>query len=261
MSATTSLGEEHLAAWRRDGYAVVRSFADRTTCRTQYQAAVALSRQSAEEPDAGREVVVIPEGRPAANASEPEDFVAKIFKLHRREPYVSFARDPRLLAMLAQLLGDDVDLFLSQFIFKAGEAYGQPWHQDSYYFPFSESHQVGAWLAVTRATVRNGCLWVVPGTHEERIHDHVPDDRPNATQAYTKIVDYDTSSAVPMEMEVGDLLLFDSHLMHASTDNETDEVRAAFVCHYSRAGVTDGSPPDRSVNDWVPAVRRGRPVE
>lgn len=261
MSTITSLGEDHLSAWQRDGYTVVRGFADPSTCREQYQAAVALSRRVAEAPEAEPNIVVIPEGHPSATATQPEDFVAKIFKLHRRAPFASFARDPRLLAMLSQLLGKDVDVFLSQFIFKAGEAYGQPWHQDSYYFPFSESHQVGAWLAVTRATIRNGCLWAVPGTHEEPIHDHVPDDRPNATSAYTKIVDHDTSTAVPLEMEPGDLLLFDSHLMHSSTDNETDEVRAAFVCHYSRAGVTDETPPDRSVNDWIPVVRDAQPVE
>lgn len=63
-----------------------------------------------------------------------------------------------------------------------------------------------------------------------------------------------------MEMAVGDLLLFDSHLMHSSTDNETDEVRAAFVCHYSRAGVTDESPPELSVNDWVAVIRDGEPA-
>jgi len=265
-SSTATLDREHLDQWERDGFTVIRGFADPDTCRAQLAAAIALSRAKADVgaaagPDDVAGVYVVPEGHPSASAANPEDFVAKLFKLHGRDPFVTFVRDPRLLAVLTSLLGDDVDVFLSQFIFKAPEAYGQPWHQDSYYFPFSESHQIGVWLAVTRATLANGCLWVVPGSHREPIHTHVPDDRPNATQAYTRIIDHDTSGAVPMEMQPGDLLLFDSHLMHSSTDNTTEEVRAAYVVHYSRAGVVDHSPESVTVFDWAPVVRSGVPVD
>lgn len=262
-SSTATLDREHLDQWEREGFTVLRGFADADTCREQLQAAIMLSRAKAggNAPSDATDVYVVPEGHPSAAAANPEDFVAKLFKLHRRDPFVTFVRDPRLLSMLTSLLGDDVDVFLSQFIFKAPEAYGQPWHQDSYYFPFSASHQIGVWLAVTRATLANGCLWVVPGSHREPIHTHVPDDRPNATQAYTRIVDHDTSGAVPMEMQPGDLLLFDSHLMHSSTDNETDEVRAAYVVHYSRAGVADHSPEGVTVFDWARVVRGGIPTD
>ena len=40
-------------------------------------------------------------------------------------------------------------------------------------------------------------------------------------------------------MSAGDLLLFDSHLMHRSTDNRSDGRRAAMVYHYARAGTVD----------------------
>ena len=50
-------------------------------------------------------------------------------------------------------------------------------------------------------------------------------------------------------MEPGDLLVFDSHLMHRSTDNESSGVRAAMVFHYAATGTVDRhvSP----VNDFV----------
>ena len=40
-------------------------------------------------------------------------------------------------------------------------------------------------------------------------------------------------------MDPGDLLVFDSHLMHRSTDNESDGIRAAMVYHYAAAGTVD----------------------
>jgi ectoine hydroxylase-related dioxygenase (phytanoyl-CoA dioxygenase family) len=162
--------------------------------------------------------------------------------------------------LIAPILGDDFDIFLSQFIYKWPEAYGQPWHQDSFYFPYRPDHQVGVWLAANRATIANGCLRVLPGSHVEPLHAHVPDDRPNATTAYMRIVDHDMSAQIAVEMEPGDVLVFDSHLMHMSTDNETDELRAAFVCHYSVAGTEILQTYAEHVADWFPVWRGGAPA-
>jgi ectoine hydroxylase-related dioxygenase (phytanoyl-CoA dioxygenase family) len=61
----------------------------------------------------------------------------------------------------------------------------------------------------------------------------------------------------PIDFRAGDLLVFHSHLMHRSTDNVSDGIRAAMVYHYSPAGTVDRAPRGPSyVNDWVP-VRRG----
>jgi ectoine hydroxylase-related dioxygenase (phytanoyl-CoA dioxygenase family) len=76
--------------------------------------------------------------------------------------FADFAHDGRVLDLVDGLLGADIDLFLSQFIFKSPGAYGQPWHQDSFYFPFEPDHQVGVWLAVTEATLDNGASGSCP---------------------------------------------------------------------------------------------------
>ncbi len=67
--------------------------------------------------------------------------------------YDGFA-DPALgRAMLDAVVG--IDCFLSQFIFKNPGAWGQPWHQDSFYFPFEPARPIVAlWLAVTRGRSR-----------------------------------------------------------------------------------------------------------
>jgi phytanoyl-CoA hydroxylase len=166
--------------------------------------------------------------------------VSKIFVLHDWDPvFGAFAHDLRLLDVVDALLGPDIDCFLSQFIFKNPGAIGQPWHQDSLYFPFEPDHQVGIWLAVTDATPVNGPLSVLAGSHREPVHEHVPDRRPDANLGYTEIVDMDFSGASQVLMRAGDLLVFDSHLMHRSTDNMSDGVRAAMVYHYAVAGTID----------------------
>ena len=144
-------------------------------------------------------------------------------RLHRDGVFEAFAAGTTCSTGSSDLIGPELDCFLSQFIFKNPGAWGQPWHQDCFYFPFDPARPiVGVWLAVTEATLENGCLHVLPGSHREPVHEHVPDRRPDANYGYVEIVDHDMAGAVPVLMEPGDLLLFDSHLMHRSTDNESD---------------------------------------
>ena len=110
------------------------------------------------------------------------------------------------------------------------------------------------WLACTDATRRTGACGWCPGSHREPVHEHVPDRRPNANVGYVEIVDHDLSTAVPVEMTAGDLLLFDSYLMHYSTDNESAGSRAAMVYHYAPSSTRDHTVETRgyTINDWMP---------
>jgi hypothetical protein len=115
---------------------------------------------------------------------------------------------------------------------------------------------VGIWLAVTESTLENGCLHVLPGSHREPVHEHVPDARPGANHGYVEIVDHDMSAAIPVQMKPGDLLVFHSHLMHRSTDNESSGLRAAMVYHLGEAGTVDRDKTPVPINDWMPVQRR-----
>lgn len=252
------LGADRRREWDERGYTVLRGFASPARVRAMLDRIVELVRTA----DAGGDVadaLVLPE--PAlAHRRAPEERVSKVFRVHRHEPvFRDFSREPRLLDAVGEILGPDLDCFLSQFIFKRPGSLGQPWHQDAFYFPFDRGPQVGAWLACTEATRDNGPLHVLPGSHREPVHDVVPDRREGAPFSYVEIVDHDTDAAVPVLMAPGDLLLFHSHLMHRSTDNRSERMRAAMVYHYAQAGTEDRSearfgfrPPNV---DWV-AVRR-----
>jgi phytanoyl-CoA hydroxylase len=248
-----------------DGFFRIDRFADPSVGRAMLDDVVGLVRAH----DRGEPVehaLVLPEAQPdfsTKSEDKPEDLISKVFKLHRRPAFASFLRADGILPIVTSILGsDDVDCFLSQFIFKNPRAWGQPWHQDSYYFPFDPPRPiVGLWLAVTEATLENGCLHVLPGSHEEPVHEHIPDRRPGANYGYTEIVDHDMSESVPVLMQPGDLLVFDSHLMHRSTDNTSGGIRAAMVFHCARAGTVDNTRQargyDSPVNDWAPLVRDG----
>jgi ectoine hydroxylase-related dioxygenase (phytanoyl-CoA dioxygenase family) len=247
------------ATWERDGFFRIDAFADAAVGEAMEAEVVALARAAAAHDDVDGALVLPEQQADMADVATPEDRLSKIFLLARRPVFRDFVTDPRLTAIVAELVGtDDLDCFLSQFIFKNPGAWGQPWHQDSYYFPFDPPRPVvGVWLAVTEATIDNGCLHVLPGSHREPVHDHVPDRREGANYGYVEIVDHDLASSEPVLMAPGDLLVFDSHLMHRSTDNRSSGRRAAMVFHLAAAGTLDRTLELRgyTVNDWMPARR------
>jgi phytanoyl-CoA hydroxylase len=245
--------DERRTQWERDGFFRVEGFADSATCPAMLDRVIEVARAAASGNSVG-EALVMPEMNLRGRDGDPEELVSKILRLHRDSVFHDFAVDTRVTDLLVDVLGPEIDCFLSQFIFKNPGAWGQPWHQDSYYFPFDPARPiVGVWLAVTEATLQNGCLHVLPGSQAEPVHEHVRDRRPNANYGYVEIVDHDMSAAMPVLMSPGDLLVFDSHLMHRSTDNESSGIRAAMVYHYCRAGTT--SRQESVVNDFMPARR------
>ena len=238
MSAR-ALTDQQLNTWEREGFLVLKGFADATTCKAMLNAAVVISRSSANDEPIGDTEVVL-ETAPSPASKHPEDRVAKIFRVHHQGGiFAEFLHRPRLGDLLGHLLGNDVDCFLSQFVFKSPGALGQPWHQDAWYFRMKPSNQVSAWLAVTKTTIDNSPLWVLPGSHREPVHAVEPDPRPGARPGYVAITDHDMEAGIPLLLDPGDLVLFSFNMMHRSTDNLADTPRAAMLYHFGSPGTYD----------------------
>ena len=246
-------------AWESQGYFVVKGYADPATLRDMEVGVRDLIRR-VERDESIQPAFIQTEDRITDSDRKLEERVSKVFRIHREVPvFRDFACDSRLVDMLTDLLGPDIDCFLSQFIFKLPGALGQPWHQDAFYFHFDRGPQVGVWLAVTEANRNNGPLSILSASHIEPVHEAVADRREHANLGYVEIVDHDTSAEETLLMDPGDLLIFHSHLMHRSTDNASTQMRAAMVYHFASAQTRDLSkekigfvPPNI---DWMP-VRR-----
>ena len=262
--------QERREGWERDGFYIERGLIELSSTARIEEEIVARIRTDPPEKHPGKSAyfadkdhLIHCETAPSPSAVNPEDRVSKVFNCHVADETKRVALRKEIVDRVEEILGPDLDCFQSQFIFKNPGVVGQPWHQDSLYFDFTLQPQVGVWAALTRATLENGCLWVLPGSHREPIHRHVPDRRPEANRGYLEIIDHDFGARIPVTMEAGDVLFFHSFLMHMSTDNVTDFRRSAMVYHYGRAG-TEISPrvtPDRvaalrTVNRWVPVRRR-----
>lgn len=86
-------------------------------------------------------------------------------------PFRSYATSPKVAGLLRELRWTDPVVPQSMYICKPARIGGEVTsHQDST-FLFTTPRQtcVGLWLALDDAHLRNGCMWVRPGSHREPV--------------------------------------------------------------------------------------------
>jgi len=145
---------------------------------------------------------------------------------------------PRLVQSLTRVIGPNIKMMQSMLFIKSEGRPGQAWHQDETHIPTRDRSLTGAWIALDDATVENGCLWVIPGSHRAGVlyPDRAQNDpRFDCTrEAYG--FHYREQDAIPVELPAGACLVFNGYLLHRSLPNTGSHgLRRALVNHYMSA--------------------------
>jgi ectoine hydroxylase-related dioxygenase (phytanoyl-CoA dioxygenase family) len=145
---------------------------------------------------------------------------------------------PAVVAALTQLIGPDVKCMQSMLFIKSSGKPGQAWHQDEDYIPTRDRSLTGGWIALDDATVDNGCLWVIPGSHRPGVlwpQARQSDRRFDCAEESTGFP-YRDQDAVPVEVHAGSVVLFNGYLLHRSLPNTAPTgYRRVLVNHYMSA--------------------------
>jgi ectoine hydroxylase-related dioxygenase (phytanoyl-CoA dioxygenase family) len=145
---------------------------------------------------------------------------------------------PVIVDVLTKVIGPDVKAMQSMLFIKSAGMPGQAWHQDEDFIPTRDRTLTGAWMAMDRATVDNGCLWVIPGSHKAGIlwELHDTDDPRFDCTAESKGFPYRDEDAVPVEVQAGAIVFFNGYLLHRSLPNRLETgYRRSLVNHYMSA--------------------------
>jgi phytanoyl-CoA hydroxylase len=166
-----------------------------------------------------------------------------------------FVLRPEFVKITTDLLGPDVDLYWNQSVFKMPEGEKEfPWHQDDGYTPVTPSPYLTLWLSLNGATVENGTVSVLPGSHKRGLVPHEPS--PIGLVCHSAD---DPDQGVPVEVPAGGMAVFWSLTMHKSGVNRSKGPRKAYVIQYSKAGlkkVKSGEP----IAGLLPVARGGQPA-
>jgi ectoine hydroxylase-related dioxygenase (phytanoyl-CoA dioxygenase family) len=157
-----------------------------------------------------------------------------------------------LAGIAADLLGPDVRLYWDQAVYKKPEKPRRfPWHQDNGYAFVDPQQYLTCWIALTDATVENGCPQVARGHHREGTLRHRYVD-PLGFECFS---DPDDVAMAPVG--AGGIVVFSSLTPHLTGPNTTDAVRKANIVQYAPDGaaVLEGearNPPQRRVRCEAP---------
>ncbi len=157
------------------------------------------------------------------------------FKSHLLFKWLADAiRDPRLLDVIEQFTGPNILCWTTHwFIKEANSANYVSWHQDSNYWGVETDKLVSAWLAVSPSTLESGCIRLLPGSHHGPALDHVDTwEKDNMLTRGQTIQNVDESKAINLELDPGQVALFDYRLAHASHPNSSNDRRIGIGIRY-----------------------------
>ncbi len=172
------------------------------------------------------------------NIGTAEEVYNKILCIHHPHTvspiFIKYMKHPNITAVLGECIGPSVKCMQSMYFVKPPGLPGQAWHQDECYIPTRDRSLCGAWVALDDATIENGCLWVLPGSHKSGyiypFRDHNQPDKYDSAQ---QVFGFDESPQIPVEVKKGDVIFFNGYLLHKSEKNKTkNNYRRAIVYHY-----------------------------
>lgn len=171
--------------------------------------------------------------------NDPLQKFPRMAHMHRwDELSLHWVLDTRLHQCLTALLGKEPAVAQTMLYFKPPGARGQALHQDNYYLQAQPSPCIAAWMALDACDEDNGCMQVVPGSHQWPL---LCAEKANSDTSFTDVtvpVPPGTEVA-PVLMQPGDVMFFHGCLVHGSTPNKTtDCFRRSLIAHYVEASTT-----------------------
>jgi ectoine hydroxylase-related dioxygenase (phytanoyl-CoA dioxygenase family) len=248
----TTLTNEQIEAYRRDGFVAHRGFLAANEVAELKSAVLdtigKMGKKKTADSDDGR--------------VEGDEFYDKVFtqrlNLWRLSPVVKrYMLAPELGRMLCQLEQQPgFRVWHDQALIK--EPFGNPtaWHLDNPYWSFCSRNSVSIWIALEDATLANGCMWFIPGSHRLASFDNVGIgvNMSDLFRVYPKMA---ATDPVGVPMKAGDCSFHNGLTAHGAGANMTRGRRIAMTCAYMPVGSTFNGQRNILPSAYVNSLKNG----
>ena len=175
--------------------------------------------------------------------SDPADYYKQVFTqcIRLADSHAGMHElifDPRLGEVAGTLAGiDGIRIWHDQALIKP--PYGNPtaWHLDDPYWSFSSRDAISIWVALDDATLANGCMWYLPGTHKSARFETVGIGY-NMADLFNMYPEWRDIDAVPVPVPAGSAVFHNGLTAHGAGANMTPRPRRAMTCGYMPDGAT-----------------------
>ncbi|MGQ9814662.1 MAG: phytanoyl-CoA dioxygenase family protein [Candidatus Roseilinea sp.] len=217
--------------YRRNGYVAIEDFLDDKELETWRRIT----------DDAVRQRLIERNG--LTNQDNPDEYYTQVFVQCIRladthEEMAKLMLDERLGEAAGELAGvDGIRIWHDQALIKP--PYGNPtaWHLDNPYWSFYSRDAISIWVALDRATLANGCMWYLPGTHLMASFRNVGIGQ-NIGALFQVYPEWREIEAVPVPVPAGAAVFHNGLVAHGAGANMTPRPRRAMTCAYMPDGCT-----------------------
>ena len=177
----------------------------------------------------------------ADNINEDEDYYSKVFEQmlnlwQTNAEMEKIMKDERIGKMAADLAGvDGIRIWHDQALIKKPWANPTSWHLDTPFWSFSDRRALSIWVALDDATLENGCLFFIPGSHQKTTFKN-PGIGKNMDSVFDFYPEFRQTNSVAVPMKAGSCSFHCGLTIHGAHANMTAGSRRAMTCAYMPDG-------------------------
>jgi phytanoyl-CoA hydroxylase len=168
--------------------------------------------------------------------------------------------DERLGKMAATLAGvNGIRIWHDQALIKKPWANPTAWHLDTPYWSFADRNAISIWVALDDATLENGCLFFIPGSHKKTTYDN-PGIGKNMGVIFNVYPEFKNTKSVAAPMKAGSCSFHNGLTIHGAHANMTPGFRRAMTCAYMPDGNVFNGTQNILSDTQVAALNIGDPL-
>jgi ectoine hydroxylase-related dioxygenase (phytanoyl-CoA dioxygenase family) len=238
------LTTEQIESYRSSGFLVIENFLSEEELEHWRRSVTAAVKERAGIKIPGKEIRI----GEADGINEDADYFGKVFDQllnlwQTNEDVKEIMFDERLGKMAAQLAGvNGIRIWHDQALIKRPWANPTAWHLDTPFWSFSDRNAISIWVALDNATLENGCLFFIPGSHKQTSFDKITIGR-NMDGIFDIYPQLKNTMPAAAPMKAGSCSFHNGLTVHGANANMTSGFRRAMTCAYMPDGnVFNGEP-------------------
>ena len=161
----------------------------------------------------------------------------------------AMVRKDKILNIIEDLLGPNILNWNATFRIKENDGKSHAaWHQDSMYIKLEPNLTI-VWLAVSPATMKSGCLKLIPGSHKGPLMQHVEGNDISSILSRSQRISesIDTSKEFAAQLKPGEACIFDHRVIHSSAPNTENYRRIGLLLDYLPTSAIKQGPRDSAM--------------
>lgn len=256
------LNDDQIQSYQANGFIVIENFLSSEELDHWRKAVTEAVEERAGIKIPGKDIKI----GEADGINEDSDYFAKVFDQllslwQTNEMVKELMLDKRIGQMAAQLSGaDGIRIWHDQALIKRPWANPTAWHLDTPFWSFSDRRAISIWVALDDATLENGCLFFISGSHKFTDFKKITIGR-NMDGVFNIYPQLRNMRSVAVPMKAGNCSFHNGLVVHGANANMTNGFRRAMTCAYMPDGNRFNGEPNILPDAYLQTLKIGDPLE